>query len=677
MKSAKRRLYGLKRWRAAAVIAAALVLGGLAGTGWWWFRAAPALARYLPKDTQVYVEFPSITKALIGLSGVDAVDQDDLDPERQKKRLVEAFADSFELGLGNVDRFFDGIRAAAVAGRKGRQPEGVILFAFSSEGDVTKVLAAERFKKEDRFKGYDRYSLQRRDVDNPDALAKLSPLERALNQLGNRPSAAPATGSVEIVEKPEFSVIWFADEKVLALGSTGMVEDCARVANGEHESLEHGNELFEQAEWPMRSSLLAYVDPNLLDSREAREAFLDNAGPATGAIRFLDEGIGFDVRFDLRGTQIPDPKLFMVPTQLSLWERLPSDTIAYVAFSTRFASRGKDVERALFGAAASLDASLERELQIAFDRMHEETNIDFADLVEITGDQAVLAVVADDRALKSFAEGSRKDFTFVGIAEVSDKKRAAKVVRDLQDFLETRYDVSRKAGGFIAERDKQPSVLVKLSAEGHLLFAIGKGSDLEDFEDIYIGKGRSLLKDVAHEKAMAALEGRPLAFAWVDAGRATEAMLSRQPAGPEQENGSPRGAMKALEIPIDALDLDGPQRITAWAALFIRASDKSIDVEIKSLNAVTLAGLWALIEVQGDLFPSLKLSETGIPACDVYVATLRKCMTTASSSQKTTLESLLKTSLDQYKKATPTERDALGEQCALTEKSIKNIFDCK
>ena len=671
--AAKRRLY-----RAVAVVAAALLIGGFAGTAWWWFRAAPALARYVPKDTQVYVELPSVTKALIGLSGVDAVHEEDLDAEKQKKRLVEALADSFELGMGNVDRFIDGVRSAAIAGRVGPsagpfdvRPEAVLLLSFGSKEDVERVLASSRFKKQDSFKGFEQYSVERRDTENPDALAKLSPLERALNEIGEAKPAADAEPDAE--SKPEVVVMWFADDKVLALGSRRMVEDCARVASGEHDSLESGNELFERADWPLRSMVLAYVDPNLTESRELREAFLDDPDPATGALRFLDEGVRLDLRFQLRGTKIPDPALFTVSTPLTLHERLPSDTVAYIAFSTRFASSGKQVERALFDVAGSIDASSERELQRAVDKLHEETDIELADLVEISGHQAVIAVVADDGALKESVAGETEQLAMVAIAEVGDAKRAQSLVRDLRDYLEGRYDVSRKEGGFLAERKGQPSVMVRLSGE-HLLFAIGSNSSVEEFEDVYAGKGRALVKDTAHEAARKQLKGQPIAFAWVDAGRVADALLGRKAGG---ENAtSPRAALRELELPIDALDLDGPDRVTAWVALFIKPSEKTLTVELQSLNAVTLAGLWALAEASGGLsVQPIGVSETGNKACDSYVAALRRCIAKSNPSQASTLQSILKTALEGYKLSP--NPDALTAECASAEKSVTSLFDCK
>ncbi|MBL8744296.1 MAG: hypothetical protein JNK04_24485, partial [Myxococcales bacterium] len=443
-----------------AVIAIALVVGGVAGVGWWWFRTAPQLARYLPKDTQVYVELPSVTKALIGLSGVDAVNEDDLDADKQKKRLVEAFADSFELGLGNVDRFVDGVRAVAVAGRSGSiadrfdyRPEAVLLLSFAEKEDVDRVLASSRFKKHDSFKGFEQYSVLRREVENPDVLAKQGALEQALNEIGDAKS--PPEADPDLERKPDFVVMWFADDKVLAIGSRRMVEDCARVASGEHESLEQGNRLFQRAAWANRSAALAYVDPDLAGSRELKETVLDDPDPVVGALRLLDEGVKVDLRLQLRGPKVPSAALVTVPTPLTLHERLPSDTVAYFAFSTRFAQSGKQVEAALFDAAGSIDASSERELQRAVDKLHEETDIELADLVEISGHQAVVAVVADDSTLKSLVGGSQEDLAVVGIVEVSDTKRARSLVRDLRDFLEGRYEMSRKEGGFLAERKGQ------------------------------------------------------------------------------------------------------------------------------------------------------------------------------------------------------------------------------
>lgn len=662
--------------RVVAVVAAALVIGGLAGAGWWWFRSAPALARYLPKDTQVYVELPSVTKALIGLAGVDAVHEEDLDADKQKERLVAAFADSFELGMGNVERFIDGVRSAAIAGRAGPRmsrfdvrPEAVLLLSFTSEDDVERVLGSSRFERRDRFKGFAQYSVRRRSLDNPDALAKQSPLERALDEIGDLP---PPEADPELESKPEVVVMWFAEAKVLAIGSRRMVEDCARVVTGEHDSLESGNQQFERAEWPLRSTVLAYVDPNLLESRELRESFLDDPDPVVGALRLLDEGVKLDLRLQLRGKEIPSPALFTVPTPLNLHERLPSDTFAYLELSTRFAVSGKQVEGALFDAAASIDASTLRGLQRVVDKLHDETDIELSDLVEISGHQAVLGIVADDGDLKEMLGGNVEELTMVGIAEVSDKKRAQGLVHDLRDYLEGRYDVSRKEGGFLAERKGQPSVMVKLAGE-HLLFAFGKNGSLEDFEDVYAGKGRALSKDAAHGKTRKLLEGRPIAFMWVDAGRVADAALSRKAGG--EALTSPRAALRDLDIPIDALDVEGPDRITAWAALFVTHSSNTVTIELQSLNALTLAGLWALAEASGNLSGPTLTSETGNTACDSYVAALRRCIAKSTGAQATSLQSILKSALEEYSLAS--DRSLLTAECVSAEKRITTLFSCK
>ncbi len=655
----------------------------LAGGAYWWLRAEPVLARYAPKDTQAYVEFPSVDKALIGLWRWDALEPGELDADKQKKRLIEALADSFDLGVGQVSALFDGVDAIALAARSDRDGEMALLLRLDSADLVRPILASDRFKKEDGLLGCERHRLRRRVIESPDVAAIVPPLEAALNEIGER---KPKEGEDDAAISA-FAVLFCEEERLLAVGHTRLLKDVARVKAGDQESLHSGNELFRNAEWPLGSSVLAFVDPRTMDNREIRESFLAGSVPVSAALGFVEEGIMGSLTFELRGDDVPPEALFTQSVELTLYEHLPSDTIGYLAFSTRFASSGRDVERALLDAAAGLDQRSLSQLQRALDQVVDKTDITLPTVIELTGQQGIVAVVGDDRSIQGLG-GGEKEITLVAIVEVSDVRKAQRLIQDVRHFVEDRYDVSRRDGGFVAERKGDPHLSLTLEPTGHLLFAMGTESGVEDAIDVYRGKGRSLARDLAHRQALRRLPGRPQLLLWVDAGRMLDAALSRKSSGPRSEvrevdgdapkpNRSVRDELAELELPVDALKLEGPRRPTAWVAAYLEPGKGSLRVELQSLNAVLLGAAWAAFEASPSaLLSEIKTSETGSSECDSYVAMLRACAKTADASDKQLLEQILKSKLSELKSSSATKSEQ-ADDCKRSEKSMKSLFDCK
>ncbi len=685
-----------------------LALGGAAAAGWWfWMRSTgPELAKYMPKDTQVFVEVPSVTKALIGFVDVDAIDDKELDPDKTRGEVFEAFASSFDVSKDEAEAFMKSISSVAVGVRDvSKETEGGVLIAFGSKGDVEPVLGSKRFDKDGDLAGGTKYKLTRRDIDDPDKLEKMSNYEKAFNDVGSRKKEKGEDDDEDDKSKKKKSAcVWWEDKKILGCGEVDWIEDVGKVMSGDKESLAKGNEVFAKAKWPAGSALLVYVDPEVVDDKDAKKDFLDGVGPMLGSARFTDAGLVMQAKVELKGKKLPDDKIYGAPADLTLYERLPTETVAYMAFSTKTDLSYKDFEKDLLKSMDEAKDGSSKEFEKVIEKMDKELGFDLETVYKSVGDEGILAFTAAEKIdLKEAMKDPKEvadEVGFVLALHVKDKEAAEKIVKSLKDKIGEELDkfveVGKKDGGFsVKPTSGEPAVegALVLLEDKYLVLVGGGKKRVEAILGAFAKEGDTLKSDKAHAKAHKALSGKNALFMWIDTGRIAQAALDIDDKAKKE--------LKKEGVPVDALILKGDSRITGAIALRVEVKEGLWTLEMEDLNATGAAVIGGLASFGlkralggpkrldpddddgGDDEPKKQgggslpsdIPSVGIAACDDYVKHTWKCADKMGGPTGQSLKDSVKQAAEAWKKAAsyPSARATIEDGCKKASESMKAL----
>lgn len=544
-----------------------------------WRSPKPELARYMPKDLVVYVEAPSMPKLLVALSGVDVVDRKALDLDKRRDDVVKAIADGLDVSEKDAKAFVMGVRSMAIGARaddgKKKGKEGAIFAAFDSAGSVKPILASKRFEADGKLaSGAGKWkraegSEKGEESDEGDDDAK--DLSVWATRFGRMPSRLGE----------DMSCVLWDDAKLLGCGATTLLEDVDSIVSGKSEGLDKAP-LFKKAKWPSGTQVFAWIDPAVIDEEKVRGEYFDGTGPIVGSVRFTSAGAVFGARLELKGEKVPKTDLSPAsPAKLSLAKRLPAGTLGYLAFSTRTKGKYKDFEKALLDSVEQESESKAKELERGLDQLETQAGFSLKTLYEAIGDEGVIGVFSTKKvSIDSFKSLDRAvdDLGLIYVQHVRDKDKAKEILEELRKrakgFGEL-VSVKKLDDGFTIEPDKEswPSASITLQ-DKYVVVIVGRSKASEEAMKAFKGDADTLSKDKAHRRAMDALDGDNVALLWIDAARLGKAALDDD-------------ARKALEkegLPIDALHLEGDDRVTTGSALRLTVEDKKWVVEVASLN---------------------------------------------------------------------------------------------
>lgn len=676
-------------------MALALIGASALAAAYWIFGRAPTpeLARFAPKDTQIYVELPDVRRALLAASRVDVVDKRSFGAESQLSDVAYALAESFDVDDDQAKALLASVEGVAFAARDlretgGRQQETLVLVRLRDPALLEPFLKASRVDKDDPLPGATRLQLRRKKLDDRGRRREPKEIERFFDRLATTPSLDPG-------EPPPWRVTalsFLPEERLLAFGDLGMVEEVGRIARGDRGSLAEDNPRFRATAYRSQGVALAYADFGGFDDAEVERQFFRDVTPFTGTAGFTDAGLLTRYRLELAGSRVPASLHLPHPHPLTLPRRLPDNTVGYVAASLDFGVDGKSVLEDLLVLADELDpreaAELERDLLRFDDRFDFGPEL----VLDALGGEAVVGVVASDKTdLTKLEQGSElvAHVGLVGVFEVRDKSKAEQLVRRLRDLLEKElgddYEVKKKDGGILAvpslEREEQrPHVWLSLEEdERYLLIVVGSKRRIGVIRDTFAGFEPTLADDAAHARAIGALPGRPQVVAWGDLGRIGARLL---------ELPGLRGELRTLGIDLDVFTLEGDKRVGAVIALSAHHDGRVLALELDEINAALMGGAFALAE-EGlssarraalreptDAFePSLpKAAEpaialpapTGMSDCDRYIQKIEACATQSSDpSMKQAMKESAKTLRKSYSEvaADPAARNAVNAAC--------------
>ncbi len=257
--------------------------------------------------------------------------------------------------------------------------KAAVLIAFSSGDGADKLLHSLRFSDAGPFlSGGEKYTLERRPFSEVSPNAGM--VEQGLSEMKTQHG------------KDQSDLVWFPKKKLLVFGDDAIVTDIATVLDGGADSLEK-NEAYKTAKrtFESGSDVAFFFDTHDLDDvrspsdRKLLEGYLKNRDPVTGAIKIVKAGVMMDMHVTLSGGSLPPDDMIAPAPKLALPRKLPADTIAYMALSTKTKMTGAAVRGTLLQMVADNDPSAAKDIRTGLDAMETSLGFKFDDIVDSHG----------------------------------------------------------------------------------------------------------------------------------------------------------------------------------------------------------------------------------------------------------------------------------------------------
>jgi hypothetical protein len=576
-------------WVALAVAALAAV--GLAAWGLFGLLAAkkPHLVRAMPKDTELYFEVPHAKRALLGLRAQRYLDLQEIDTEKLTDDAVAGFAKAFGVTDDEAEAVFAAVDAMAIGARGvARRPEASVLVQFGSAKPVETWLASKRLREDGKAGGGDKYVLTRREVE-ASAARTMSPAERAFSEME--------------VKGTRESLVWFADQRVLALGDSDFIEDAGKALRGDKPSLA-STDGWRSARFDSGAHAVVWFDSAVIadasgkDARELAERFFDKTGAFTGWVRWDSAGMVMSLHGKAQGEAIRKDMDLAKPVALTLADRLPSETFLLLTAGTHLGD-GRAARDNLLRALDEGKGPSRKMVEEGIEKLEEATGVKLAQAIEMFGPQGALAVLAShDLKLgedKLSPDAWAKHFAVAYVQELRGDEglaTAEKLVRRLRtDVLDEAgrelFRVKQESGGFVGEPTKPELPHLQAVFEGTtLLVGVGAKALLDRIDEAYLQKKDTLGQDKAFRAAIGALPGKPSAIGWLDAGRVL-AQATRLAPSLDSE------AKKALGLGFKAIRTEGDDRLTSAVATRLTKEGSGLVYDVDFVNPLALGALGA------------------------------------------------------------------------------------
>lgn len=634
----------------AGVLALGLLGGGAAVLYAVITKPAPTLTTSIPASVTFYAEVPSWKRVLEGMASMKIADASRLDTAETAEGAVRALASAFNLSKIDAASLGAVIGSVAVAGRSGQDIGSALLLSVSAEAPVEVLLKTNRFSPGGALGSVRMYQLAAAPA------AKDAPLfERTLREL-----------STEGTRK---RVLWFAERHLLVLGDESFVREVADVVANGKPALEQRDLYLKAGKHVDVSAVgVTFIDEQMFKDhtdaaeRKALDGFLHDGGPLGASVRFGPAGVIVTGFATFTGATVPveEPP---AAEALTIPERLPGETIAYVAGSTRRGMKPAQAKAAVVKALLSANAGTDTDVSVAVDRFEARVGVTVEDLFKVVGDECAFAVLVD----KDFKYGSGAPFaaaapTGLGalfVLKVDDDLTAKAVLMKLHDRATTPdlaewVTVSPDGDGFILTPTAIATKAVGGAAPlvhvtyGNREIAIAMASStMADRALAALASGKGTLRDDGgHALARSALRPKARAYGWIDVGRIATLAFTANPAD--------RADARAAGLPVDAIKLVGDDRVTAAFDVDYHVKDGTSTVEVEMVNPWAFSlftGVDAPVSRQAfaaalarapqavdpvppaPVFPSAPVlpvpaplvMPTGIAVCDEYIAKLEIC----------------------------------------------------
>jgi hypothetical protein len=539
----------------AAVIGAAIAFFALRR------HHRPELAGVMPHDLDVYLEVPSVSAFLKGAAAMRSFDADKLDHAAMIEEGILELATRLELPPADVRAALESVDAVAAGVRVGRDHHQHLLAArIQDAAAAEKLLASPRFVERGELERGRRFGIE--GAPGPDPAGVVTPMSLW-------------TGVV--FDEPRYEVAaWFAKPRLFVLGSADLIDDLDEVLSGDGPSLVE-NEAFTATLESLPRSFVAFgfFDVRAVrmhpGGKDAADRLFANPEPFVASLSFLESGSRVTIHTPLSGKLMPNPRLDGEPASLTLFERLPVETLGYAAFSTRVGMSGKELEEALLSPYEKDDPHLAKDVKRSLDRLERDLGFKVRDAVDALGDEGAVAVMTSPSWRATASPSFPGDMAIAYLQKLRNEDEARRIVRKFRrqtiDVGDSRYELSedKDERGFSGDpADSTSDPYVKVRFEGGTLFASFGARGLVDRYYRAFHKGENTLsQDTAHAEAVAALGSGMRAYGWVDSARIFEEILKADPTLSKE--------LRDYGLAPEAFVTTGPQRFTSAMGLGWRA----------------------------------------------------------------------------------------------------------
>jgi hypothetical protein len=374
--------------------------------------------------------------------------------------------------------------------------------------------------------------------------------------------------------------------------------------------------------------------------------------------RFDERGSHLALGDRLGGSAVPDRIAFAPADELLIPGRLPRETIAYLALSTKSGLSGAEAERLLISRVGAADPSAAPALLAELEVLREQQGLSIAAAHDALGREAAIAVLAAPAATLSPASGDllSRSVALAYVQQLSGSDLAARAVASVRERvrasdLGAASDVKTTAAGFsTSPRGDAPAGMPSIRVEvvgDHLIAALGAPALVERVFAAQMRGEATLASDEAHGRAIASLPKAGHARAWLDTARITAALGAKAP----EAQASAAGPTRSTTALSAELGLEG-----GW----------TYRVDVHDAFALVPV-LRALSEGFGAAQPPVALVQPGAPVgvaeCDDYLARLAACISDLPPHQRVAMLEESNRARDAWRAAAVTSRTSVASMC--------------
>ena len=544
---------------------------------------ASSIAKSVPQNSELFVEVPSVHKLVSDLHDVQYLDGSLRDDKQVFDSTSDSITKAFDISQADALALLVSAETFGIVARKiATTPEAALALGMKNAGSVETLLKGPRFVAGGTIgQAGKRYSLTPKPVPP-----------------GGAPDAAlKVLSEAEISAGGKTGIVWFANQRLLALGDVTLITDMAAVIESGAASIEQ-NLSFQAAgkDWSSNARLRAFLDPGVLSvvadpkARALVESYFTPAGPLTGSMQVKPAGFVTSLTGHITGSKLPRSSAYAAPIALNLGQRLPEETFAYIAASTHSQLSGADTEKMLLDQIGSVDSASRAQTEQNLRQLEQMLGVSASKLLDGVGGQSVLGISTPaGTSLDALGLGTQAlaQFNLTVVLELKDDSEYKKLAAQLkQKILPGMREVSvtdNGTGFTLTPRGIPLPVSLRVRFLDKYLFVTAGANTLCDRAENAFSKGERTLKDdAAHKTALAALPDTQHFLMWVDTGRLGDALL---------KNPLVKAQLAQSGMSFDKIRMTGPERVVSAISVRSEVQDQVWTYHLDALNVQAFAPL--------------------------------------------------------------------------------------
>jgi len=569
-----------------------LLVGGAVAAYALFFSSGGALriAESVPQDCEFLIEVPSVHKLVADLRDVQFLDTSLRDDKQIFDNTAASLAQAFDISQADAVALLASSETFGITGRNlAATPEVVIALGMKNAAPVEALLRSPRFAAAGSIgRTGERFRLTSK------------PPEPGQGALLKALSEADIITSVDVSSPDNEVLVWFSEAKLLVVGNSPLVTNMTQVLESGAASIQQ-SPAFETAakDFERSARLIAFVEPGFFDTltdpklKDLVEGYFKPAGPITGSMQVKPAGFLTSFTGRISGNKLPRSAAYQAPQALDLPGRLPEETFAYVASSTKTALSGAELQKLMLDQLGLMGPDARRQVEQGLSQLETTLGVSVSKLLDTVGGQTVLGVSASPAtsfAGLSATPQSLGQFNLTWVLELKDAAEFQKLAAGLRSkILPTVHEVAITADGAgfsLAPRGLPVPVTLRVKFLDKYLFVTAGLSTLCDRAEAAFSKGERTLKDEpGHKNALAALPEKTHLLTWVDTGRIGDTLM---------QNPLLRAQLLQSGLSLDKIHMTGADRITSALSLRGEVTDDVWTYSLDALNIQALAPLAAL-----------------------------------------------------------------------------------